>query len=70
MEVQEKNEKIPIYHKLILTIPEAAEYSHIGQNRIADMMSSAMCPFVLHVGNRKLIKRKEFEEYLSSRKYV
>ncbi|MBQ2988718.1 MAG: hypothetical protein IJD59_06425 [Clostridia bacterium] len=24
-----------------------------------------MCPFVLYVGTKKLVKRKEFEEYIS-----
>ena len=25
------------------------------------------CPFVLYVGTRKLVKRKEFEEYISGK---
>ena len=58
---------IPIERKLNLTIREAAEYSNIGVNKINDMLRNPMCDFVLYIGNRKLVKRKEFEEYLSKR---
>ena len=63
----EEVEKLPIDRKLNLTIPEAAEYSNIGQNRISDMLNNPRCPFVLYVGRKRLIKRKEFEEYLSAK---
>ena len=56
---------IPIEHKLVLTIPEAAEMSNIGQNRINKLLKAPNCPFVLYVGNKKLVKRKEFEKFLS-----
>ncbi len=58
---------IPVEKKLNLTIKEAAEYSNIGLNKINEMLRNPMCEFVLYVGNRKLVKRKEFEEYLSKR---
>ena len=58
-------EKLPIDRKLLLTIKEAAEYSNIGINRIDSMLRSPNCPFVLFVGSKKLVKRKEFEEYIS-----
>ncbi len=58
-------EKVPISQKLNLTIREAAEYSNIGINHISRMLNDPYCPFVLFNGNRKLVKRKEFEEYLS-----
>mgnify|MGYP000868541479 FL=1 len=57
-------EKIPIYYKLNLTIEEAAEYSNIGINRISSMLNEISCPFVLKVGNKRLVKRKEFERYI------
>lgn len=57
-------EKIPIYYKLNLTIEEAAEYSNIGINRISSMLNEINCPFVLKVGNKRLVKRKEFERYI------
>lgn len=58
-------EKIPIYHKVALTIKEAAEYSNIGINKIDSMLRSPNCPFVLFIGTKKLVKRKEFEQYIS-----
>lgn len=56
--------RVPIHLKLTLTIKEAAEYSNIGINKIDFMLKQPNCPFVLYVGSRKLVKRKEFEEYI------
>lgn len=58
-------DRIPIYLKMTLTIREAAEYSNIGINKIDSMLRTPNCPFVLFVGTKKLVKRKEFEEYIS-----
>lgn len=60
------SEQVPIYQKLNLTIKEAAEYSNIGINRIAEMISDENCPFALFVGRKRLIKREKFEEYINS----
>ena len=60
-------EKVPIHLKVVLTIREAAEYSNIGINKIESMLRQPNCPFVLYVGTRKLVKRKAFEEYISSK---
>lgn len=38
--------------KANLTIVEAAKYSNIGQNRIAELLRQPRCPFVLYVGKR------------------
>ena len=58
-------DRIPIYLKMTLTIREAAEYSNIGINKIDSMLRTPNCPFVLFVGTKKLVKRKEFEDYIS-----
>lgn len=58
---------VPIHKKLALTIREAAEYSDIGINKIDEMLRTPNCPFVLFVGKKKLVKRKEFEEFIRSR---
>ncbi len=55
---------IPIWEKINLTIEEAAAYSNIGINRINEMIKQSNCTFVLYIGRKKLIKRKEFEKYL------
>lgn len=60
-------EKIPIHLKMTLTIKEAAEYSNIGINKIECMLREPNCPFVLYVGTKKLVKRKEFEEFISKK---
>ncbi len=63
--MNEQNElRVPIHLKMTLTIKEAAEYSNIGINKIDSMLKRPNCPFVLFVGTRKLVKRKEFEEYI------
>ena len=56
---------VPIHLKMNLTSKEAAEYSNIGINKIDSMLRTPNCPFVLFVGTKKLVKRKEFEAYIS-----
>jgi len=58
---------VPIENKLALTIPEAAEYSNIGQNKISKLLNTPNCPFVLFVGTKKLVKRREFETFVSNK---
>ncbi|MDE7199731.1 MAG: transposase [Lachnospiraceae bacterium] len=56
---------IPVWKRYALTITEAAEYYHIGENKlrmIADEHPEA--DFIIMNGNRILIKRQKFEEYL------
>lgn len=60
-------EKVPIHLKMTLSIREAAEYSNIGINKIDRMLRSPNCSFVLFVGTKKLVKRKEFEQFISSK---
>lgn len=60
-------ERVPIHLKVTLTIREAAEYSNIGINKIDSMLRSPNCPFVLFVGTKKLVKRKEFEQFISGK---
>ena len=61
----DKNNRLPISQKLNLTIEEAAEYSNIGQNKIAEMLKDPRCSFVLYVGRKKLVKREAFEKFIS-----
>lgn len=60
-----KDCRVPIWEKVCLTVEEAAEYSNIGINKIDDLAKTPRCPFVLYIGRKKLIKRKEFEKYIS-----
>ena len=61
------SESVPIHLKLTLSIKEASEYSNISINKIDAMLKQPNCPFVLYVGSKKLVKRKEFEAYISSK---
>lgn len=57
---------IPIWEKINLTLPEAAALSGIGINELRDRTNEEGCKFVLFKGTHRLIKRKQFEEYLDS----
>lgn len=59
-----EKQKVPIWQKVNLTIEEAAEYSNIGLNKLREMTDEPNCTFVLYIGKRRVIKRKEFEHYL------
>lgn len=65
--MQNTTNVIPVYLKLALTIKEAAEYSNIGINKIESMLRTPHCPFVLFVGTKKPVKRKEFEDYIGEK---
>jgi hypothetical protein len=47
---------------MTLTTKEAAEY-----NKIDSMLRTPNCPFVLFVGTKKLVKRKEFKQFISEK---
>ena len=55
---------MPIWHKTNLTIEEAAVYSNIGLHKLREITNDENCNIVLWIGNRRLIKRKMFDEYL------
>lgn len=62
-ENEKSKSKVPIWQKSNLTIEEAAEYSGIGRNKLRQLSDNEKCPFVLWVGNKRLIKRRELDEY-------
>jgi hypothetical protein len=56
---------IPVWKRYALTISEASAYYHIGENKlwiIADEHPES--DFIIMNGNRVLIKRHKFEQYL------
>lgn len=59
-----------IQDKVTITIKEATEYSGIGKNKLYELTNKPFCPFVLWVGKKRLIKRKEFEKYLLGSKVI
>ena len=57
--------EIPYWEKYMLTLREAAEYFHIGEKKMRQIVDDNMdANFLLESGNRIMIKRKLFEEYL------
>ena len=61
-----KKMEIPIWEKYALTIDEAALYFRIGENAIRRIISENQdANFWFMIGNRKLIKRVLFEEYMN-----
>jgi len=62
---------IPIWRKQNLTVAEACIYSGIGEKTIRKLMQNHGSEFVLIVGkDKKLIKRKAFDDFILSRKYI
>ena len=58
---------IPYWEKYMLTLREAAEYFHIGEKKLRQIVDENMdADFLLASGNRIMIKRKRFEEFLDS----
>lgn len=56
--------EVPIWEKFCLSIEEAAKYSNIGIHKLRALTEEPSCTFVLWVGNKRVIKRKEFEKYI------
>ena len=57
--------EIPIWEKSNPTLEEAAAYLNIGINKLREISDSDNCSFVLWVGNKRPIKRKKLNDYLS-----
>ena len=59
--------EIPYWEKYMLTLREAAEYFHIGEKKMRQIVDEHMdANFLLTSGNRVMIIRKLFEEYLNA----
>ena len=59
-----------IKDKLNLSIKEASIYSGIGETTIRKLLHEKGCPFLLKIGNKHLVKRKEFERYIENKHYL
>lgn len=56
--------EIPIWEKSNLSLEEAAAYSGIGINKLREITNEDRCKFVLRVGNKRLIKRRLFDQFI------
>ena len=62
-----KKNPLPIWHKYLLTIEEAAEYFGIGEKRLRHIVADNIGEdFVMEIGSQIRIKRELFEQYLNS----
>lgn len=58
---------VPLWKRYALTIPEAAAFYHIGETKLRNIVDEhPNDSFAILNGNRVLIKREKFEEYLDT----
>lgn len=61
----DKENRVPLWHKYMLTITEASEYFGIGEKKLRWMIQeNNKADYVLNNGVKVLIKRVKFEQYL------
>ena len=61
-----ENKTIPFWLKLNMTVKEASAYTGIGEKTLRNMLSQRGCSFLFKIGNKNMVKRKEFEKYLDT----
>lgn len=66
MQIVENTETraVPIGEKFMLTIKESAPYYNIGQKKLRRMAEDNLGVFSVYSGNRYLIIRPKFEEFI------
>lgn len=57
----EKENLVPVWERITISLE-----SGIGVRKLRDMTDKPECNYVIWVGNRRMIKRKKFDEYLES----
>lgn len=59
---------VPIWEKYMLTVDEAVQYFGIGEKKIRNLIAenngTDLC-FTVQIGNKSLINRRKFEEFLN-----
>lgn len=56
--------EVPIWERAALTLEEASAYSGIGKHKLRELSNDEDCLFVLWVGSKRLIKRKQLDQFL------
>lgn len=64
MTKKEKDQLVPIWERRNLTLDEASVYTGIGVDKLREISNNDDCDFVLWVGTKRLLKRKQLEDYL------
>lgn len=61
---------VRLNEKAMLTVRECAEYSGLGIHKIQSLCAEPNCKFSVKNGNRFLIKRQEFDEWIRNIKEI
>ena len=62
-----QKEIIPVCERYVLTITEASNYYHIGENKLRMIAEEHIKEdFIIMNGNRVLFKRQKFEKFLDN----
>ena len=64
MDFATKRRMVPLQHKCLLNLQEAAQYSGIEIKELQAILRDPECAFVLQAGKSRLIKRDKLEVYL------
>ena len=59
-ELENQSIDIPIWKRYLLSVTEAAQFYHIGEKRLRQIVE-----FYLLVGNKVLFKKEQFEQFLA-----
>ena len=62
--LRDEERSVPVWEKSMLTLKEAAQYFGIGINKLRELTYAENCPYVLFVGNKRMIKRRVLDTYL------
>ena len=62
-----QKEIIPVWERYVLTITEASNYYHIGENKLRMIAEEHIKEdFIIMNGNRVIFKRQMFEKFLDN----
>lgn len=62
--------EVPIWEKSNLTLEEATAYSGVGINKLREISDDKNCDFVLWIGTKRLLKRRQLDRYLEQAKVL
>ena len=59
-----KKHEVPLWERSLLTIKEASDYTGLGVYKLRILAAKPNTGLILHVGAKKMLKRKKLDEYL------
>lgn len=67
IDIDNKNIMVPVWERFLLTIKEASQYFNIGENKMYQIVNDYLesdYKFVIQNGNRLMINKHKFENFL------